>query len=210
MLKCYQIKTVNVVISSCFFCRVLYGLVYTSVLRVQYDYFSNARPIKFLIYDVDVSIPVVDAKTPYWLSCSARPAKNHQSLPILCPMSCLECLRSWSVLDGFLSWRLDIHSTGQPRCQLWSSKGTSICLAGSSLSLTSLNVPGCLLLRCSFPRIIILSCLKMSPSRSCWYIQYALFLIAMRKRLLSELTGQVLSGNDYFKWHCQWTRNNGP
>ena len=64
MLKCYQIKTVNVVISSCFFCRVLYGLVYTSVLRVQYDYFSNARPIKFLIYDVVVSVPVVNAKTP--------------------------------------------------------------------------------------------------------------------------------------------------
>ena len=170
---------------------------------------SNGRSIKFLIYDVVVAVPVVDAKTPYWPSCSARPGKNNQSLPILCPMSCLVCLRSWSVLDGFLSWRLDIHSTGQPRCQSCSSKGTSICLAASSLSLSSLNVPGCLLLRCSFSRMIILSCLKMSPSRSCWYIQYALFFIAMRKWLLSELTGQVLLRNDYFKWHCLWTRNNG-
>ena len=99
--------------------------------------------------------------------------------------------------------------TGQPRCQSCSSKGTSICLAASSLSLSSLNVPGCLLLSCSFSRLKILSCLKMSPSRSatdssclmwieayksCWYIQYALFLIATRKWLLSELTRQALLG----------------
>ena len=71
---------------------------------------------------------------------------------------CTVCLRSCSVLNGFLSWQLNSNSIGQPRCRsCFSCKGTSICLAASSLSLSSQDVPGCIL-------TVILSCLKMSPS----------------------------------------------
>ena len=65
-LKYVFIKMVNVVISSCCFAEDGTDL-FIRACRTCSTIFFQTRPIKFLIFDVVVAVPVVDAKTPYYV-----------------------------------------------------------------------------------------------------------------------------------------------
>ena len=118
-------------------------------------------------------------------------------------------------VNGFLSWRLDSNSTGQPRCRsCFSCKGTSICLATSSFSLASLNVQGCLLFRCSFSGIIIFICMEMTPSATdspCLMWMSLCCLMFYCVKLVTSTLGVILSYCVRLTqiWHRLWKSNQG-
>ena len=128
---------------------------------------------------------------PFWVG-TTKVYRYCVLLAVLCAWG----LDGFSV-NGFISWRLDSKSTGQPRCRsCFSCKGTRICLATSSFYLASLNGQGWLLFRCSLSGIIIISCMKMRPSptdSSCLMWMSLWYLLFYCVKLVTSTPGMILS-----------------